>query len=192
MKAIVSVQQVEASVPDLTDNTADLDRLLQALGSTAAGELPLSVPYLCMTTVAREFRDADFKGYALLNNLEKSCAVVGFSADKPDLIAAMALDLGTTHLEASLLNLQNGEKLATADLENAQIRLALIFSVVFTTPQLPADSKRIQSLISRTAVLQSYKKVSSPALMGWLKPYQKKRESGLVTFGLYQYLAIPP
>ena len=122
MKAIVSVQQVEASVPDLTDNTADLDRLLQALGSTAAGELPLSVPYLCMTTVAREFRDADFKGYALLNNLEKSCAVVGFSADKPDLIAAMALDLGTTHLEASLLNLQNGEKLATADLENAQIR----------------------------------------------------------------------
>ncbi len=122
MKAIVSVQQVEASVPDLSDNTADLDRLLQALGSTAAGELPLSVPYLCMTAVAREFRNAGFKGYALLNNLEKSCAVVGFSAEKPDCIAAMALDLGTTHLEASLLNLQNGEKLATADLENAQIR----------------------------------------------------------------------
>jgi len=122
MKAIVSVQQVEAGVPGLSDNTADLDRLLQALNSTVAGSRPLSVPYQCMITVAREFRDAGFKGYALLNNLENSCTVVGFSAKEPAVVAAMALDLGTTHLEASLLNVQNGEKIASADLENAQIR----------------------------------------------------------------------
>ncbi len=122
MKAIVSVQQVEASAPGLSDNTADLDRLQQALSGTLQDERPLSVPYSCMTTVARGFRDAGFKGYALLNNLEKSRAIVGFSKAKPVVVAAMALDLGTTHLEASLLNLQNGEKIASANLENAQIR----------------------------------------------------------------------
>jgi len=122
MKAIVSVQQIEASAPGLSDNTADLDRLQQALSSTLRNdELSLSVPYSCMTSVARGFRDAGFKGYALLNNLENSSAIVAFSAKEPVIVAAMALDLGTTHLEASLLNLQNGEKIASANLENAQI-----------------------------------------------------------------------
>jgi uncharacterized 2Fe-2S/4Fe-4S cluster protein (DUF4445 family) len=122
MKAIVSVVQVEASPPRLSDNTADLDRLQQTLASTLQDGLPLSVPYSCMTSVARGFRDAGFKGFALLNDLENAWSVIGFFAKEPSVIAAMALDLGTTHLEATLLNLQNGNTIATANLENAQIR----------------------------------------------------------------------
>ncbi len=122
MKAIVSVVHVEASPPRLSDNTADLDRLQQALAGSLGDGQPLSVPYSCMTSVARGFRDAGFKGFALLNNLENGWAVVGFSEEEPSVVAAMALDLGTTHLEATLVNLQNGETLAAANLENAQIR----------------------------------------------------------------------
>lgn len=122
MKAIVFALQVEANVPGLSDNTADLDRLQHALVSTFQDVHPLSVPYPCMASVARGFRNAGFKGYALLNDLGDRRAVVGFSAEKPAVVAVMALDLGTTHLEASLLNVQNGEKIASANLENAQIQ----------------------------------------------------------------------
>ncbi len=121
MKAIVITVQVEAIAPDLSDNTADLDRLQQALARKLQDGRSLSVPLRCMTSVARAFRDAGFRGYALLNNLETGWAVVAFSAEEPRVIAAMALDLGTTHLEATLVNLRNGKTLASANLENAQI-----------------------------------------------------------------------
>ena len=121
MKAIVFAVQVEAVAPDLNDNTADLDRLQQALVRCLNDGRPLSVPLRCMTSVARDFRKAGFKGFALLNNLENGWAIVAFSAEEPTVIAAMALDLGTTHLEATLVNLQDGKTLAAANVENAQI-----------------------------------------------------------------------
>lgn len=121
MKPIVCSVQVEAAAPGLHDNTADLDRLQQALQGTLADDRPLTIPYQRMTIVARGFRAAGFAGYALVNNLEHSWAVVDFFATKPESLAAMALDLGTTHLEASLLNIENGETLAEGNLENSQI-----------------------------------------------------------------------
>lgn len=121
MKAIVSVVRVEATPPTIGDNTADLDRLLQALHASNQDELVLTVPYTCMTGVARGFREADFNGYALINNRDHHREVVGFVAEKPTVIAGMALDLGTTHLEASLINLVDGEKLGVANRENGQI-----------------------------------------------------------------------
>ncbi len=121
MKSIVCSVQVKAAAPGLHDNTGDLDRLQQALTGTLADGRLLTVPYSRMTSVARKFRAAAFTGYALLNNLDQGWAVVDFFAERPAVIPAMALDLGTTHLEATLLNLQNGEALAEGNLENAQI-----------------------------------------------------------------------
>ena len=121
MKPIVCSVPVKAAVPGLHDNTADLDRLQQALQSVFADDRPLTIPYQRMLVVGRGFRAAGFTGYALVNNLEHSWAVVDFFATKPESVAAMALDLGTTHLEASLLNLENGETLAEGNLENLQI-----------------------------------------------------------------------
>ncbi|MCK5071568.1 MAG: DUF4445 domain-containing protein [Desulfocapsa sp.] len=121
MKAMVCSMQVEAQTPGLNDNTADLDRLQQTLQHTLDDGQLLVIPYACMSSVAREFRAAGFSGYALLNNLEQSFELVGFTKEKPAVIAAMALDLGTTHLEATLLNLQTGETLSEGNLENTQI-----------------------------------------------------------------------
>ena len=114
---------VEAPSPSLHDNTADLDRLQQALLHSLNDNRSLTIPYARMTCVARDFRAAEFNGYALLNNLEQGWEVVDFFRENPPVIAAMALDLGTTHLEATLLNLQNGKTLSEGNLENAQIAL---------------------------------------------------------------------
>jgi uncharacterized 2Fe-2S/4Fe-4S cluster protein (DUF4445 family) len=121
MKPIVCSVRVEAPAPSLHDNTADLDRLQQALLHTLDDDRSLMIPYARMTGVARDFRAAGFSGYVLLNNLEQGWEVVGFFRENPPVIAAMALDLGTTHLEATLLNLRNGEILSEGNLENAQI-----------------------------------------------------------------------
>ncbi len=121
MNSIVCSVQITAAAPGLHDNTADIDRLQQALKTKLGDNRPLTVAYECMTIVAREFREAGFSGYALLNNLDTAWVVVGFTAKKPSVIAGMALDLGTTHLEATLLNLLDGEVLAEGNLENAQI-----------------------------------------------------------------------
>ena len=122
MKPIVCSVKVNASLPDLEDNTADIDRLQQALTSTLGDGRPVIVSYRYMTSVARQFRLAGFSGYALLNNMEQSWQVIDFFAVRPDFVPGMALDLGTTHLEASLINLQDGKVLAEGNLENTQIR----------------------------------------------------------------------
>ncbi len=121
MKPIVCSVQVLAPLPGLHDNTADLDRLRQALLQILDDGSSLVIPYACMTSVARDFRAAGFGGFALLNNLEHGWELVGFFNEAPPVITAMALDLGTTHLEATLLNLLTGETLSEGNLENAQI-----------------------------------------------------------------------
>ncbi len=121
MKPIVCSVQVDAPAPGLHDNTADLDRLQQVLTQALDDGRSIGIPYPCMTAVARNFRAAKFAGWALLNNLEQGWELVDFFEESPPVIAAMALDLGTTHLEATLLNLQNGEILSQGNLENAQI-----------------------------------------------------------------------
>ncbi len=121
MKTIVCSVRVVAAAPGLHDNTADLDRLQQVVLQALDDRRSLVIPYRCMTSVARDFRAAGFAGFALLNNLEQGWELVGFSKEKPSIIAAMALDLGTTHLEATLLDLQTGETLSDGNLENAQI-----------------------------------------------------------------------
>ena len=118
---MVYTVRVEASPPGLHDNTADLDRLQQALsGSLESGESP-AIPFASMTAVARAFRAAGFRGYALVNAMDRGPEVVDFFAGQPARIAGMALDLGTTHLEATLLDLQSGKRLSEGTLENSQI-----------------------------------------------------------------------
>ncbi len=146
MKALVSAIAVTANPPSLSDNTGDVDRLLRTLAGCFVPSKPLFVPYACMTSVARSFRNADFQGYALVNHLEERGAVVAFFMENPDLIAGMALDLGTTHLEASLINLQDGECVAKANCENAQIRFgADILSRIHHASAVRRQKKEIET-----------------------------------------------
>ena len=122
MSPLVLYPRVKAKAPGLQDNTADLDRLRQVLEHGLPGERPLRIPFERMTTLTRSFREAGFSGHAVVNNLPDSFQLVDFHQKKREVLPAMALDLGTTHLEASLLDLLTGRRLATSDRENSQIR----------------------------------------------------------------------
>lgn len=117
LKAIVSLARVGAEAPSLSDNTADLDRLRRNLAR------PVVVPFSSAARVISGFRQAQFKGWAVINNLPATAELVDFLSSQPDVLPAMALDLGTTHLEASLVDLLSGRILGRDNIENAQIEM---------------------------------------------------------------------
>lgn len=118
--SMVRLLEVRAQAPSLGDNTGDIDRLKKALAPHLEGRTPL-VPCCRLGAVAREFRRAGFQGAAIVNDLPGALHLVDFLAEPPQLLAGLALDLGTTHLEASLLDLASGRVLARATRENSQI-----------------------------------------------------------------------
>ncbi|MEW6220329.1 MAG: ASKHA domain-containing protein [Thermodesulfobacteriota bacterium] len=119
---LVSALPVQAAPPSLADNTADLDRLLRALAPALAGQPP-GVPWPQLAAAAASFRAAGFRGHALVANLPAGPELMGFAAGAPGLVPALALDLGTTVLEASLLDLATGQVLARGQRDNPQIGL---------------------------------------------------------------------
>jgi uncharacterized 2Fe-2S/4Fe-4S cluster protein (DUF4445 family) len=121
MTAIVRALHIEALAPSLKDNTGDLDRLKKVLVTQLYGQVPV-VPFSRLGKVANRFRAAGFKGVAIVNDMPSGAyELVDFLAETPQALPAMALDLGTTHLEAQLVDLLSGEVLAQANCENRQI-----------------------------------------------------------------------
>jgi len=123
--ALVTAVRVEAAEPSLRDNTADLDRLKAALAPLLPdimAEQTLCVPYSCMAAVASAFRNSGFKGFCILNVLPWQVDIVDFLPQEPEILPAMALDLGTTHLEATLIDLLSGSTLAHGHAVNRQIK----------------------------------------------------------------------
>jgi len=116
---IVRLIEVEATAPSLQDNTGDLDRLVRQV-EVKTGQRP-RVPFAAMSSIAAKFRQATFKGWVLVNDAGSVFEIIDFMATKPKVLPAMALDLGTTHLEASLIDLFSGRELVRSNLENRQI-----------------------------------------------------------------------
>jgi uncharacterized 2Fe-2S/4Fe-4S cluster protein (DUF4445 family) len=116
---LVQLHSVEADPPSLQDNTGDLDRLKKAL-SRSLTDTQIVIPYNCMARIAENFRQAQFRGTAVINSLPHCAELVDFLHSPPEVLPAMALDLGTTHLEASLIDLVSGRIMARGTGENPQ------------------------------------------------------------------------
>ncbi len=122
--ALVTAIPVQAVEPSLQDNTADLDRLKAALSQNLPSHLAdrrLIIPFTSMAPVAAAFRNSGFKGYAVLNVLPLHVAIIDFLPEQPEFLPGVALDLGTTHLEAFLVDLLTGKTLAHGHAVNRQI-----------------------------------------------------------------------
>lgn len=123
---LVLCLEVAAQPPSLQDNTGDVDRLKNALRSLlqekGLDQRLCEVPFTALQKVADNFRQADFHGCAVVNVLPGTIRIVDFLPCAPKRFAAMALDLGTTHLEATLLDLGTGRTLASGHAVNEQIR----------------------------------------------------------------------
>ncbi|MEN8134685.1 MAG: ASKHA domain-containing protein [Thermodesulfobacteriota bacterium] len=121
MQPLVELYEIEVEGPSLTDNTGDLDRLKRAVAARLSGREPV-VPYSCLAQVAANFRRGGFSGGAVVNNLASGPELVDFLKKSTNPLVGMALDLGTTHLEAALVELDSGRRLAEANRENSQIQ----------------------------------------------------------------------
>lgn len=118
---LVRCVPLETSPPSLQENTADADRLKKALaGQFRQQEQELCIPFRSLSVVAGSFRAAGFRGAAVLNMLPTGTEIVDFLPVAPDVLPGLAIDLGTTHLEASLLDLFTGRLLAAGHIENRQ------------------------------------------------------------------------
>ena len=137
---LVRCFRLEAGAPSLEDNLADIDRLKQALGTAfreeGASDIHIHVPLGLLKGLAFRFRTAGFCGYAVVAMLTDRAEVIDFKAHLPEVLPAMALDLGTTHLEASLLDLLTGREIAAGHAENQQIRYGddILSRIHKTTP----------------------------------------------------------
>ncbi len=120
MQPVLKLYHIESRPPSLADNTGDLDRLKKALSGPLQGQNPL-VPFQRIAPVAAAFRQAGFKGYAAVIHLANGPRLIDFFAHAPDILVGMALDLGTTHLEASLVDLLSSKTMAQAAVENGQL-----------------------------------------------------------------------
>ncbi|WP_417909667.1 ASKHA domain-containing protein [Candidatus Electronema sp. PJ] len=121
---LTTVIYVEASPPSLTDNVADLDRLKAALSTALPPQLakqPLRSPFACLAKTAASFRSAGFKGWVVVQILSSHLELIDFFAEQPAFLLGLALDLGSTHLEASLIDLLTGRILARRTALNLQV-----------------------------------------------------------------------
>lgn len=121
---LLTLVAVKTGQPSLHDNTADIDRLKSALVESLPEELRVCsvyIPFACMAKIAASFRTAGFTGCAVLQYEADRLVLVEFFANTPELLPALALDLGSTHLEASLLDLLTGKTLAHGTALNRQV-----------------------------------------------------------------------
>ena len=120
MPSLAYYLPVEAKPPRLQDNTGDIDRLRNCLTDRLAGIAPV-VPFDRIRQVAEGFRGSGFKGAAVINDMPNRPELVDFLPAPPPVLPGLALDLGTTHLEAGLVDLMTGKTLAEANEVNSQI-----------------------------------------------------------------------
>jgi uncharacterized 2Fe-2S/4Fe-4S cluster protein (DUF4445 family) len=119
MTSIVRLVSIQCLPPSLHDNTGDIDRIRKNV--IQKGFSPLRVPLSCFSLLSRQVRACGFQGVAVVNDMEDYYELVDFLPDMPQPFVGMALDLGTTHLEASLVDLVSGEVVAGANRPNDQI-----------------------------------------------------------------------
>lgn len=171
---------ISAPPPSLQDNTADIDRLKRAaaaiLQQEGGGRRPLSVPCARLGPVAAAFRSAGFRGAAVVNMLPAGIEIVDFLPAMAPVLPVMALDLGTTHLEAKLLDLQNGSTLAAGHIENRQIQygadiLSRIHFATRSRDQIERDGENEGLLLLQQAVISSINDLAEElAVKAGIKP----------------------
>jgi uncharacterized 2Fe-2S/4Fe-4S cluster protein (DUF4445 family) len=109
---VVRKQYVELAPPRLGDDAPDLVRLSQQVG-------PFAVPLELLRELPGRLRRNAFRGTAVLADGE----LIDFEAgDTSGRALAVAVDLGTTTLVASLLDLVHGQPLAVVSRLNPQTR----------------------------------------------------------------------
>lgn len=120
--AAITKRLVEMGPPDLTDNASDLTRLKQALRRQHKLS-DVHIPIQAVRDLPHVGRAGDWTLTAITVEPSGSTpSVTGFdSGDTATTAYGLAVDIGTTTIEVSLVDLASGEVLANAAEYNAQV-----------------------------------------------------------------------
>jgi uncharacterized 2Fe-2S/4Fe-4S cluster protein (DUF4445 family) len=114
------IQTVTLTLPSLKDNTADADRLVQALKSCLDTPVIDIDPDL-LKTLPTVLRESKFKVRCILFKERHQWVLTGITeAQDPTPIAGLAIDLGTTRVVLRLIDLAGGNTLAESAFGNPQ------------------------------------------------------------------------
>ncbi|MGD9225446.1 MAG: ASKHA domain-containing protein [Desulfobacterales bacterium] len=114
------VQSVTLTPPSLKDNTADADRLIQALKSRLDTPV-IDIDLDLLKVLPAVFRNSRFKIRCILFKKKQNWVLTGITDAKDATpIAGLAVDLGTTRVVLRLLDLASGRILAESAFDNPQ------------------------------------------------------------------------
>lgn len=109
----------ELSPPTLSDNTADLERVLKGVGWKGY-EVPLDT----LRELPDVVRAGGWKVTATISSLDDASSLIRVEpGDTSDTILGIAIDIGTTTVVVNLLDLLTGKVLGTASDYNKQVSL---------------------------------------------------------------------
>ncbi len=113
----------EMAPPSLSDNTADVDRLVKAIGKALPGK-PVITDYLLIRDIASTLRRCEYRVEAVLFEEGDRWHLVGVLPVVEDhALFGLAVDLGSSTLVVRLLDLNTGESVDESSFHNPQIQI---------------------------------------------------------------------
>ncbi len=141
------VQTLKLSLPSLKDNTADTDRLIQALKSRL-GTDDIAVDLDLMRALPDVLRNADYKIRCVLYKDRGGWGISSvLPAEDPTPVLGMAVDLGTTRVVLRLVDLSDGRALAESSFDNPQLEVGLDILTRIHHADSPEGQRHLQALI---------------------------------------------
>lgn len=113
---LVFYHQAALTPPSPSDKTADADRLRESLRKAGYGEV--GIPLDVMRRLPAVLRSGGYGVKVLLGRAAAGYAVIDIGRDRA---FGMAVDIGSTNIEASLFDLSTGRKVDETGTENPQI-----------------------------------------------------------------------
>jgi len=114
------VRTVSLSAPSLKDNTADADRLIQAL-KPVFHTSTINIDLDLLKVLPTVLRESQFRVRCILFKERQQWELIGITRAEDSLrVAGLAVDLGTSRVELRLLDLTNARTLAETAFANPQ------------------------------------------------------------------------
>ncbi len=140
------VRTISLTPPALGNNTADVQRLEQALKKELKTRF-VHLPWSLSASLPAQLREWGWKAKVLLFKDRRSFRVVDLLDPKdPEPVLGAAVDIGTTRMVISLIDLETGKKLAETGLDNPQAEIGPDVLTRIHHARTPAGRKELQRL----------------------------------------------
>ena len=116
-RPLAFVHHAVLTPPSPVDKTADADRLLQSLRDEGFGHV--HIPVGLMRRIPAVLRQEDYKVKVILGLTGTGLCMIDAGCDRP---FGIAIDIGSTNIEAVLLDLESGARLDGAGMANPQVQ----------------------------------------------------------------------